>query len=517
MINLLSPARTALIFLSFGLGWVFTTDALLRWLAENAPGLLWKGQNTKGVIFVLLTSGILYFLLKKYKRSLHSSEEAYIRIFRKSPQPMWVFDRETFRFIDVNDAAIDLYGYTLEEFLKMTILQIRPPEEVGKLLESHKTLREGFQDSGTWKHLKKDGTLIHVDVNTFCTTYKGRDVEIVSVWDVTEKHEAYEALSDSQVLLHSMINSTGDLIWAVDEEMRFTAFNKAYQDAILHFTGVSIATGTKPVLAQDEEERERWEGYYRKSLQGEKQTIEESRELATYGLSTAEITFNPIIDDDKKVVGVACFARDVSERKRQELRLQHALERYDIVTLATHNVIWDWDLRTGDVIWNENLHTMFGYDTNRTTAEWWQEHVHPEDNGVASQDLNDTISRHGRTWAAEYRFRCANGDYRYVADRGYVLYDNEGKPCRVIGAMEDIDDKKSYVEELKKVAHMGSHSLRRPVASMLGVVEALNKENLSHPDNLPLLGYIEKITREMDVIIHDVADKCNHIFKEVEQ
>ena len=117
----------------------------------------------------------------------------------------------------------------------------------------------------------------------------------------------------------------------------------------------------------------------------------------------------------------------------------------------------------------------------------------------------------------EYRFRCANGNYRYVSDRGYVLYGEDGRPYRMIGAMEDIDAKKTYEEELKKVAHMSSHSLRRPVASMLGVVAALNKEDLSHPENIPLLTYIEKIAQEMDDIIHDVAAKCNHIFREVVQ
>ncbi|MBO9151818.1 PAS domain S-box protein [Chitinophaga sp. GCM10012297] len=517
MINLLSPARTVFIFLLFGVTWVLTTDSLLRWLSENTPSLLWKGNYTKGVLFVLISSGLLYLLLKKYKRSLLSSETAYIRIFRQSPQPMWVYDRETLRFVDVNDAALDLYGYSLEEFLKMTILQIRPPEEVSRLLESHKTVHPGFHDYGTWKHLKKNGALMYVDVNTFCTVYKGRDVEIVSVWDVTEKHEAYEALSRNEVLLNSMINSTGDLIWAVDEELRFTAFNKAYQDTILHFTGINISLGSKPILSDDEGELKRWEGYYRKSLGGEKQTIEEAREMANIGLSTAEITFNPIVNDDGKIVGVACFARDISERKNQELHLQRALERYNIVNLATHNVIWDWDLRTDNVLWNENMNTLFGHPAGSTEAGWWRQHVHPDDEEAAVKSLEETISRHGKKWAVEYRFRCADGEYRYVYDRGYVLYNQEGKPYRMIGAIEDIDDKKTYVEELKKVAHMGSHSLRRPVASMLGVVAALDKENLGHQDNLPLLAYIEKIAKEMDEIIHDVADKCNHIFKEVEQ
>ncbi|WP_162946247.1 PAS domain-containing protein [Chitinophaga barathri] len=516
MINLLSPARTVLIFLLFGITWVLSTDSLLRWLADNTPGLIWEGQHSKGILFVLISSALLYWLLKKYKRSLQSSETAYIRIFRESPQPMWIYDRKTLYFVDVNDAALDLYGYRLEEFLQLSILQIRPPEEVYKVLEAVKNTGTGFRDFGTWKHLKKDGTLLYVEVHTFGTVYKGREVEIVSAWNVTDKHEAFEALSRHEVLLDSMINSTEDLIWAVDDAQRFTAFNKAYHHTIQQFTGVNIEAGTRPQLARDEAEYLKWQGYYEKSLRGEKQTIEESVEMANYGLSTAEITFNPIINDDK-IVGVACFARDISERKKQELRIRRALERYDIVTLATHNVIWDWDLKADKVLWNNNLFTLFGHKNESTAGEWWKDHVHPDDVDEAVKALNGAIAQHGEKWAVEYRFRCANGHYRYVSDRGYVLYNDDGKPYRVIGAMEDIDVKKTYIEELKKLAHMSSHSLRRPVASMLGVVAALNKEDLGHRDNLPLLVYVEKIALEMDTIIHDVAEKCNHIFMEVEQ
>ncbi len=516
MINLLTPARTVLIYFVFGLIWVLSTDSILRWLATHTPGILWRGQYTKGIVFVLISTALLYWLLAKYKRSLQKSETAYIRIFRQSPQPMWIYERDTLHFMDVNDAAVNLYGYSLEEFLKMSILQIRPPEDVEKVLEAHKKIGKGFADFGTWKHLKKDGTLMHVEIRTFGTVYKGRDVEIVSIWDVTDKHYTHEALSQQKALLDSMINSTEDLIWAVDNQLRFTVFNKAYHNAILHFTGVSLKPGTRPVLTTDQNELHKWERYYRKSLQGEKQTIEESREMANFGLSTAEITFNPIINDGK-IAGVACFARDVSERKNQELRLKTALDRYDIVTIATRNVIWDWDLRTNEVIWNNNLYMLFGYRITNSDANWWKEHVHPDDEEIANKWLEEVISQQKEQWTVEYRFRCANGNYRYVSDRGYVLYGEDGRPYRMIGAMEDIDAKKTYEEELKKVAHMSSHSLRRPVASMLGVVAALNKEDLSHPENIPLLTYIEKIAQEMDDIIHDVAAKCNHIFREVVQ
>lgn len=493
-----------------------TTDFLLRWLAMHTPGVLWKGQYAKGILFVLISTALLYWLLAKYKRSLQKSETAYIRIFRQSPQPMWIYDRETLHFIAVNDAAVDLYGYSLEEFLKMSILQIRPPEDVDRVLEVHKRIGKGFADFGAWKHLKKDGTLMYVEIRAYGTVYEGRDVEIVSIWNVTEKHHAFEALSKQQALLDSVINSTEDLIWAVDEQLRFTVFNKAYHEAILRFSGVSLKPGTRPVLTADREELHRWEGYFRKSLQGEKQIIEESREMANYGLSTAEITFNPITNDDK-IVGVACFARDISQRKKQEIRLKRALDRYDMVTLATRNVIWDLDLRTNKVLWNNNLFTLFGYKDSSTGTDWWKDHVHPDDADMVIKSVEEAMNRRKEQWTVDYRFKSAAGTYRYISDRGYVLYNDEGKPYRMIGAMEDIHDKKTYIEELKKVAHMSSHSLRRPVASMLGVISLLNKEDLAHPDNLPLLTFIEKIAQEMDNIIHDVAEKCNHIFKEVAQ
>ncbi len=130
--------------------------------------------------------------------------------------------------------------------------------------------------------------------------------------------------------------------------------------------------------------------------------------------------------------------------------------------------------------------------------------------------LQQAIANKRSTWAAEYRFLAADNHYRHVHDRVYIMYNETGQPIRMIGAMEDITEKKLYIEELQKVAHMSSHSLRRPVASMLGVVNLINKDNLTDPANLPLLAGIEKIAVEMDEIIHTVADKCNRIFKDVE-
>lgn len=505
MINLFSPLRTVMIFVIFGIIWLLTTETLLRNLSERIPTLFWHGHFLKGIIFICISGLLLYWLLNKYLTSLLRSENAYIRIFKESPHAMWIYDRTDLRFLKVNDAALSIYGYTMEEFMHMTILDIRPEEDIIKLLNNQAAYTEGFQNAGTWRHIKKDGTMMYIQIQSFGTSYKGKEAEVVSVWDVTDKYLADEALMQQEKLLHTIINSTEDLIWAVSADRKFIAFNNPFRNTIKMFMGADLEVGDSLNKAETESDYLRWRNYYERGLRGEKQVIEEGRELEGFGMAYAEITFNPI-SFEGNITGVACFARDITQRKQQEIQLTKALERYEIVSLATNDVIWDWDLNTNKVIWNANIKALFGYEEVDADVSWWRSKVHPDDYAKAVFTLE-----------VEYRFKNADGEYRYVNDRGYVIYNEEDQPSRVIGAMQDIEDKKNYIEELQKVAHMSSHGMRRPVASMLGVVSLLNKENLADPENVQLLEYVERIAKEMDDILHVVADKCNAIFMDVEK
>lgn len=357
---------------------------------------------------------------------------------------------------------------------------------------------------------------MYIQIQSFGTSYKGKEAEVVSIWDVTDKYLADEALMQQEKLLNTIINSTEDLIWAVSADKHFIAFNNAFQHTIQNFVGVHLQVGDSITKAETASDHLRWRNFYDKVLRGEKLVIEEAQELEGFGMAYAEITFNPIVVEGK-ITGVACFTRDITERKQHEIQLKKALERYEIVSLATNDVVWDWDLATNKVIWNANIKELFGYEEVDEDVSWWKSLVHPDDYTKAVFTLEEVIRTRLKQWEVEYRFKNADGAYRYVNDRGYVLYNEDGQPARVIGAMQDIEDKKNYIEELQNVAHMSSHGMRRPVASMLGVVSLLNKENLADPENGVLLEYIEKISKEMDDILHVVAEKCNAIFMDVEK
>jgi PAS domain S-box-containing protein len=129
---------------------------------------------------------------KHVEEDLRASEERYRKLFELNPQPAWIYDRETLRFLAVNRAAIDSYGYSRDEFLSMTICDIRPAEDVPELREAISLLQNDIHSHEFWRHCKKDGTAMQVEIISYSLTFDGRDADFVIAVDVTERERAQE-------------------------------------------------------------------------------------------------------------------------------------------------------------------------------------------------------------------------------------------------------------------------------------------------------------------------------------
>ena len=132
--------------------------------------------------------------LRSSQEMLRASEEQYRLLFEDNPNPMCFYDPQTLRFLDVNNAIMKGYGYTREEFLSMTIMDIRPPEDVPLLKDFLEKVKAPIRVSGIWRHRKKDGTFIHADVTSHVTTWNNRPARFVLAVDVTERVKAEEEL-----------------------------------------------------------------------------------------------------------------------------------------------------------------------------------------------------------------------------------------------------------------------------------------------------------------------------------
>lgn len=129
---------------------------------------------------------------------LRESEETFRLLFRNNPLPMWIYDLNTLAFLDVNDTAIDKYGYSHDEFMKMRLTDIRPPEDVERLLADVQKTRPDLQYSGEWRHKLKDGRLISVEITSHKLRYRGHDAALVVAQDVTERKQMIARLTESE-------------------------------------------------------------------------------------------------------------------------------------------------------------------------------------------------------------------------------------------------------------------------------------------------------------------------------
>jgi len=148
----------------------------------------------------------------KIEEALKESEYRHRRLFVSSPTPMYVYDTGTLEILAVNEAMVDHYGFAEEELLGMSLIDIRPPEEVPALLESFSDLEGGQLHRKTWKHRKKDGTVIAVDVTSSGTIHQGRDARIVLCSDVTERERTEKALTDSEERFRTAFHTSPDSI-----------------------------------------------------------------------------------------------------------------------------------------------------------------------------------------------------------------------------------------------------------------------------------------------------------------
>ena len=155
------------------------------------------------------------------------SAERFTLLFSGHPLPMWIYDLETLAFLDVNDAAVARYGYSRDEFLAIRLTDIRPEEDVARLLAHARLERPAVQYSGQSRHTLRDGRLIDVDIASGTLEFHGRRAALVVVHDVTERQRAEAALAQSETRKAAVLDSVLDCIVTMDADGMVIEFNAA--------------------------------------------------------------------------------------------------------------------------------------------------------------------------------------------------------------------------------------------------------------------------------------------------
>jgi two-component system cell cycle sensor histidine kinase/response regulator CckA len=164
----------------------------------------------------------------------------------------------------------------------------------------------------------------------------------------------------------------------------------------------------------------------------------------------------PVVDDAGNVVAAVAIVVDVTDQRKAERAVRITDERFRFVARATTDVIWDWDIMTNALVWNDAVETVFGHKQNEIYPEiqWWHDHIHPDDRERVIAGIWGVIDHGGTSWSDQYRYRRADDSYVNVMDRGYVARDNSGAASRMIGAMTDVTERSRSEAEIRFQAQL---------------------------------------------------------------
>ncbi len=237
--------------------------------------------------------------------------------------------------------------------------------------------------------------------------------------------------------------------------------------------------------------------------------------MATFALYSRE-SRKPTENEFKSIARIANIIQIIFEDQKQDDTLLRVNNRYEMVTKATNDAIYDWSLKSNQVFWSENLYNIFGFTPQEAdqNSHWWLNHIHPEDKLETIKSLKACLRKKKTRWDAAYKMLVKNGSYKHVYNRGHIIYNEEGKALSIIGAIQDVSVLKEREIEilkqnnkLKEIAQISSHELRRPVTSILGLVSLFNTEDLSDENNRMVIAYLEQATQELDDVIHTIVAK----------
>jgi PAS domain S-box-containing protein len=339
--------------------------------------------GTAGITVVTLMVLALAVLTSTFNRrfsaqtlELEAAELRYRLLFEKSPQPMWVHDLQTLAFLAVNEAAVRQYGYSRKEFLRMTIVDLRPTEDISMPVAQE---GRGLERARTQRHRKKSGRLIDVEITSHAFDWAGQPAQLVLATDVTERKRAEDGLRQLAAIVHSsddaIIGKTADgiiLSWN-------TGAQRIYGYTAEEMTGKPIDLLVPPDRPQE--------------IPGILERIKAGKEVKNFETIRVRkdgkqihiaLTVSPVRDAAGKIVGASTITRDITERRRAE----EDVRRLAAIVESSNDAIFSRTLEGVIQSWNAGAERLFGYTEKEAVGQSVSMLVLPERGANVSESLD---------------------------------------------------------------------------------------------------------------------------------
>lgn len=467
------------------------------------------------------------------KQINHKIQEAlgdYGFLFNNNTSPMWIYELPTLRILKVNDAAIKHYGYSEEELLTMTIRDIRPRFELAKFNEYlyRKTIPEsslhGFNNAGIWKHQNKKGEIVYAEITGHEIKYDNHSCRVIVARDVSARVLEQEDMKRREQFLTSIIDSQTNFLIRVNVEGAITFTNESFLKALGFRKEKIEGTHFSSIVLPDDAEL--YEKAFRKSIKNPGKIVQlQHRRLSKDGrIQWLKWEFISTSNEDK-VTGIQGIGQDITKNAEVE---QEAKKAADEITWTKNNLealinntedlTWSID-RTGRYVYMNSAYRkritdsvgaapkegddayVHSGSTDGIRDEWrnYYERALSGERYVTRHESTDPITKEPAFFEVSF-----NPIYRTLKD------EIVGVGCFARNITERLKTEEALIEQnerLRNIASLSSHELRRPVASMLGLLNILDRENFTNPENEQIITHLATVCNEIDEVIRLIVNK----------
>ncbi|UUO07247.1 PAS domain S-box protein [Blastopirellula sp. J2-11] len=289
--------------------------------------------------------------------------------------------------------------------------------------------------------------------------------------DVTSRRRTEQKLQSSEERFRALVKATATIVWTTAPNGQIVEDSPTWRA----FTGQTFDQwrGSGWLDAVHPDDREHTSESWRIA------TADRTAYQCEYRLRRSDGEYRwtsvrgvPILNSDGSVREWVGMNVDITDERATAEKVRDSEIRYRLVSEAANDAIWDWDLNTNKVRWNEGLLRNFGYTKSQvgTDASWWKAGIHPEDRQRVIDGIQYAIEHEQERWADEYRFQRADGDYAYVFDRGRIVRD-ENKPVRMVGSLLDLTERKRNEQILSERSRLAA--MRADVSGCLTTSEPM--------------------------------------------
>ena len=392
--------------------------------------------------------------VKKFKSQLKTQENELSFILNNLTEIVFIIGVEEnirFKFIAVNNAFIQVSGLNEDQIIGKYIEEIIPKPSLSYVIKNY------IKAIATKGNVKWEETTIYptgektgfVSVNPIFDDF-GNCIELIgSVYDITERVKSDKLLQESEHRFKNLVHEGSDLIGILDVEGNYQYVSPTSMVILGKMPEEFIGKNAFDFIHPDDVENV-FRNFSKVGLE-KKVSINPFRFKHVDGTWRWLETVATDMLDEPSIKGIVANSRDVTDKIAAQKAILLSNERYKLVTKATSDAIWDWDLTTEKIYWGEGFQVIFGYQPDELTSDikGWSAKIHPEDVERILTSINRLIDSDENNWTEEYRYLNAKNIYHYVLDKGFLIRDETGNAIRMVGALQDISKRKKVEQQLK--------------------------------------------------------------------